>query len=259
VNQTLETIAKRRSVRAFSPDPISQEEKDIILQAAFRAPTAGNLMLYSIIEVEDPVLKEKLSHSCDEQPFIAKAPYVLVFLADYQRWYDFFQASGVIDRCKELGRIPRLPQEGDLMLACCDALIAAQNAVIAAESLGISSCYIGDVLEKYEIHRELLALPRYAFPITLLCFGHPKSAAAGEPTPRFDRQYIVHKNQYHQVPPEEMGGMMKPIADRYFSDGRYLNDAQNIGQHYYFKKFTADFSIEMNRSVREILKNWQER
>ena len=55
-----------------------------------RAPTAGNLMLYSIIEIEDQALKDRLAVTCDDQPFIAKAPWVLVFVADFQKWMDLF-------------------------------------------------------------------------------------------------------------------------------------------------------------------------
>ena len=63
------------------------------------------------------------------------------------------------------------------MMACSDALIAAQNAVVAAESLGIGSCYIGDVLEQAEIHAELLDLPRHTLPVAMLCFGRPAQPA----------------------------------------------------------------------------------
>ena len=60
-----------------------------------RSPTAGNMMLYSIIEIEDQNTKEKLVKSCDNQPFIAKAPLVLLFLADYQRWMDYFAVCDI--------------------------------------------------------------------------------------------------------------------------------------------------------------------
>ena len=65
-----------------------------------------------------------------------------------------------------------------MLLACCDALIAAQTAVIAAESVGVGSCYIGDILEKYEFHRESFNLPDFALPIGLICFGYPTAEAA---------------------------------------------------------------------------------
>ncbi len=257
MNQTLNMIAKRRSTRTYSNQPVTEQEKDLILQAVLRSPTAGNMMLYSVIEVEDQALKDQLVHSCDNQAFIAKAPYVLLFLADFQRWYDYYQQSGVEKRCQEINRAARPPQEGDLMLACCDALIAAQTAVLAAESLGIGSCYIGDILENYEIHREMFSLPPYVMPVTLLCFGRSALATPnGEPTPRFEREFIVSKNSYQHQGAAQLEKMFEPLKQRYFSTGRYTAGAENIGQHYYFQKFIADFSLEMNRSVREMLKNW---
>ena len=257
MNPVLEVIANRRSVRAYADQPITTEEKEAILQAAFRAPTAGNMMLYSILEVDDPTLKERLTVTCDNQPFIARAPLVLLFLADYQRWFDYFTHCRVEQRCQELGLTYRTPQEGDLMLACCDTLIAAQNAVIAAESMGIGSCYIGDILERYEIHQELFSLPKYVVPVTLVCFGHPTPGQQTRPqTPRFDKEFIVHKNAYHPLGDNAMEQMFLPTQERYFSTGRYYEGAENIGQHYYLRKFISEFSVEMSRSVREILKNW---
>ena len=141
-----------------------------------RAPTAGNLMLYTIIEIEDQALKDRLAVTCDHQPFIARAPWVLLFVADFQKWMDLFAACG----CDDLPGVPAgaTPGLGDLLMACNDALIAAQNAVVAAESLGIGSCYIGDIMELGEEHAELLHLPRWTFPAAMLCFGRPKTRAA---------------------------------------------------------------------------------
>jgi len=99
MNETLDVIFQRRSTRKYAPTPIAREEKDLILQAAMRAPTAGNMMLYSIIEVENQELKDRLAVTCDHQPFIASAPYVLLFLADYQRWVNLFEWSGASQNC----------------------------------------------------------------------------------------------------------------------------------------------------------------
>jgi nitroreductase len=88
MNPTLHVIANRRSVRKYDRQPLSAGERQAILAAALRAPTAGNQMLYSILQVEDQALKDRLVATCDDQPFIAAAPLVLLFLADYQRWWD---------------------------------------------------------------------------------------------------------------------------------------------------------------------------
>ena len=95
MNSVLRTIMDRQSVRVFEKRGIEPSAKEQILAAAMRAPTAGNLMLYSIIDVSKQEIKNTLAKTCDNQPFIAKAPLVLLFLADYQRWYDYFNACGV--------------------------------------------------------------------------------------------------------------------------------------------------------------------
>ena len=116
-NAILSALAARKSVRVFTPDPVTPDERAAILNAAFQAPTAGNQQLYTILDITDPALKEALADSCDHQPFIAKAPLVLVFCADCKKWYDAYL---------EVGCTPRTPGAGDLMLAVTDAAIAAQ-------------------------------------------------------------------------------------------------------------------------------------
>ena len=133
MNEIIESLLSRRSVRVFEEREVSPAEKEAVLLAAVNAPTAGNQQLYTILDVTDPEIKARLAESCDHQPFIAKAPLVLIFCADCQKWYDAFLSGGCA---------PRLPGAGDLLLAVDDSLIAAQNAVTAAWSLGIGSCYI---------------------------------------------------------------------------------------------------------------------
>lgn len=256
MNQVIDVLMKRRSVRAYEEREIGAEVRAEILQATLRAPTAGNMMLYSIVEVTDPKSKDRLAISCDNQPFIARAPMVWLFLADYQRWFDYFLASGVEELCQEKEIDMRRPEEGDLFLACCDALIAAQNAVIAAESFGIGSCYIGDIMEQYEIHRELFDLPKYTFPICMLVFGYPTQEQLKRPyTKRFDEKFILFENRYRQLSEQELHGMFAG-REKQMSKGQSQAGMANYGQAMYLRKFNADFSREMSRSVRLILKEW---
>ena len=257
MNPVLKVIYGRKSIRAHENKDIPEDIKDEIIKAARKAPTAGNMMLYSIIEVTDQSKKDILAKTCDNQPFIAKAPLVLLFLADYQRWYDYFINSQVPELCKRMNIEMRKPQEGDLFLACSDVNIAAQNAVIAAESLGVGSCYIGDIMENYEIHRELFDLPQYVFPMVLLCFGYPtKQQREREQARRFDKKFIVFKDKYRKLSKEEFNNLHKDLEERVFKVNNFLPGAQNIGQQIFLRKFNADFSKELNRSVRKILQNW---
>jgi FMN reductase (NADPH)/FMN reductase [NAD(P)H] len=257
LNPTLDLLHNRKSVRAYEDKAVSREVRDQVLAAAMRAPTAGNMQLYSIIEITDQTIKNTLVETCDNQPFIARAPFVLLFLADYQRWYDYFLASGVEDSCSEMGVSMRKPQEGDLFLACCDALIAAQTAVVAAESLGLGSCYIGDIMENYEIHRDLFDLPSYVFPISLLCIGYPTQGQKDrEQTSRFDSKFIAFENKYQRFAADDLRAMFACRHAEMFKDREEIEGAHNVGQRMYWRKFDSDFSREMSRSARAMLKAW---
>ncbi len=257
MNETLKVIENRKSTRNFAPTPITAEEKEAILHACMRAPTAGNMMLYSIIDVEDQSVKDKLAESCDHQPFIAKAPLVLLFVADYQRWMDFYAFCEVEKACPDKGVTPRKPAEGDLLLACCDALIAAQTAVIAAESLGIGSCYIGDILEQAEFHRELFGLPQYTLPITLVVFGRPAVEKVEKRlAPRFPDNTVVFKDRYRKAVKDDFLAMGQPAVAHQSPELTLEEAVKTFGRNNYFRKFVADFSIEMSRSAAEWINHW---
>lgn len=257
MNQTLDLLMERKSIRAYTDDEINEEIKAKILAAAMRAPTAGNMMLYSILDITDQAVKDILVKTCDNQPFIARAPMVWVFLADYQRWFDYFLHSGVGDIYKQRGIPLRKPEEGDLFLACCDALIAAQNAVIAAQSFGIGSCYIGDIMENYEVHQELFDLPQYTFPICMLVFGYPTEQQINrEKNSRLDKDTVFFENKYRRLSGEEFD---KLYQDRRVPQGAKSAGLENFGQAMYFRKFDSEFSIEMSRSVRAMLDIWAEK
>jgi len=251
-NETLELINKRRTIRAYNPKPLSQGEINTIINGAVRAPTAGNMMFYSIIQVTDQKKKDKLAIICDNQPHIAKAPLVLIFLADMQRWWDYFNICKTPELCTKLGEVFETPQEADLLLACCDALIAAQNAVITAEALGIGSCYIADIMENIEILREMFSLTRWVFPIAMLCFGYPKGSRDNIPlTPRFSKKFIHFTNKYNRLTEQDFKEMFQNV-ERSFN----VKQAKNLGQKFYFGKLAADFSKEMRRSVKVAIEDW---
>lgn len=258
MNPVIDVLLNRKSIREYENRPISPDIKAQILNATLRAPTAGNMMLYSIIDVSDQSVKDTLARTCDDQPFIATAPLVLFFVADYQRWYDYFVQSDVEAVVRQRGETLRRPEEGDLLLACCDALIAAQTAVIAGEALGLGSCYIGDILENYETHRQLFGLPDYAIPIGLVCFGYPTPEQQARPlTQRFDQKYVVFDNCYHRLDQAEFTAMYAERQALVVKRAKLPDDIRNFGQLMYFRKFAAAYSKEMSRSVRAMLQAWQ--
>ena len=241
MNEVLKELYERKSTRAFLEREITIEDKNVILQAAANAPTAGNQQLYTIIDVTDQKLKERLAQSCDNQPFIASAKMVLIFCADMRKWYNAFLWCG----CE-----PRDLGVGDLMLAVSDTNIAAQNAVVAAHSLGIGSCYIGDIMENAEIHREMLNLPKYVFPTAMLVFGYPTSQQLTREKPkRCDIKHIVHENAYRDMDECEIREMLD------YKKG--VKTYKEWLKAFCERKYNSDFSREMTRSVEVYLKDFE--
>ena len=233
MNEVIRQLHDRKSVRVFEDREIPKEVKTAILAAACQAPTAGNQQLYTILDITDRAIKEKLVETCDHQPFIASAKLVLIFCADCRKWYKAFQAAG----CE-----PRNPGVGDLLLAVSDANIAAQNAVTAAESFGIGSCYIGDIMENCEEQRSLLNLPEYVFPAAMLVFGYPTQQQKDRKKPiRAEMCHIVHENGYRDMEDEELQQLFAP---------KMGNPAYNDSmKRFCDRKYNSDFSREMSRSV----------
>lgn len=245
MNEILKQLKERKSMRVFESKEISPIIKDEIIQAAFEAPTAGNMMLYSILDITDNELKSKLAVACDNQPFITKAPLVLIFLADYQRWYDAFK----LNDCN-----PRKPGEGDILLACADAIIAAQNTVVAAESFGIGSCYIGDILENCEVVKELLDLPDYVIPAVMVVYGYPTQQQKDRKKPiRFEKEYIVYENKYRRFTKEEHKDIQDIRNEKTSLNKNAVEEINALCN----RKYMSDFSLEMNRSAGEYLKKFR--
>jgi nitroreductase len=258
MHQTLQLIHSRRSIRSFSDEPVSGETLLALKEATVRAPTAGNMALYSIIEVEDQAKKERLALLCDDQPMIAKAPIVWVFLADMQKWINYFEESGAVARATEAGlAASRALGLGDIHLCLQDAIIAAQNAVIAAEALALGSCYIGDVIENFEEVSNLLELRRFTIPAAMLIFGYPKQTRTVKQTPRCPVDSIFMTDRYEEPHLEEMSRAYAAHeeARRRVGSLPYQNTG-TLADHYYLLKHTSAFMEEMNRSTAVMFDRW---
>ena len=238
MNQTIRELMERKSVRVYTGEPIGKEEKEMILRAAMEAPTAGNQQLYTILDITDPALKRELAETCDHQPFIAEADLVLIFCADCLKWLQAFKAAG----CS-----PRRPEAGDLMLAAEDAAIAAQNAVVAAHSLGLGSCYIGDILERREDQARILGCPCHVVPAVMLVIGHPTEGQLKRVKPvRLPLEDIVFENRY---PEQDDAGCLRALEPKRTGTGTPEDWARAFCE----RKWNSDFSREMTRSAAAIL------
>ena len=242
MNEIIRSLYDRKSVRVFEDRIVDADVKRAVLEAAIQAPSAGNMALYTILDITDSEKKACLAKSCDGQSFIATAPVVLIFCADYRRWYDVF--------CRHVPEVRR-PDMGDLFLAQADAIIAAQNAVVAAQSLGLGSCYIGDITENFEYHQKLLGLPQYVVPAAMLVMGYPTQQQKERTKPeRFRVEDMVHENGYCM---EKSARMEAMLTGQNGKDGSELRD---YILRFCNRKWNSAFSREMSRSCTEMVKDW---
>ena len=165
-SSVFEVLINRSSLRNFRKKIIKKEILKKIITAGIRAPNSGNLQPYSIIVSKDKMLKEQLAKSTG-QNFIVNADTLLFFLLDFYRlklWAKNNDAPFVMEKSF------RHFLTGVHDLICC-----AQNVVIASESMGIGSVFIGKVIELYDDLKKRLNLPELTFPLALLCLGYPES------------------------------------------------------------------------------------
>ncbi len=240
-NETLTVLMNHTSIRKFNDKPISETAENLIINSAKRGATAGNMMLYSIIKIKSKATLEQLSKSCDDQPFIADASMALLFVIDHHKWQKYFEMSGLPERIEGFSG----PSISDFVLAMQDATIAAQNAVIAAESMGIGTCYIGDIMEHYEMHKHLFNLPEYTMPALLVVFGHYDHKPVLRP--RFSDEFTVFDEAYPQVDQRFVQSMFKEKEE----------GNEDFAYKFYMRKKDADFFKEMNRSIGKYIEEWQ--
>jgi nitroreductase len=158
-----EVIAQRGSSRAFTSKPVPDALLQQILQAANRAPSAGNLQAYRIFVVSDSRTRHVLASACGEQDWVAQAPVTLVFFADPMR-------SG-----------NRYGQRGRQLYCVQDATTACAYAQLAATALGLGSVWVGAIFQP-DVIRDALGITGVEWPVAVLPIGYP--AERSEPGPR---------------------------------------------------------------------------
>lgn len=259
-NAVLDILEHRSSTRAFARDDddrpvaVTDEQRAAILHAASRAPSAGAMMMYSIVSIrEQATTLDRLADLCDHQPMIAKAPWALIFVVDYAKWIDLFEHVGCFEPefVERTGKAPRrAPGLGDFAIAAQDAVIAAQNAVVAAEALGLGSCYIGDIVENAEEVAELLDLPPYTMPLSMLIIGTPRKERPAIAHPVVN---LVHEERYRRADDATMDAQVAEM------DAMLRPHAREVGERVvdiYTRKHTSPFMAEMSRSMEWWFKNW---
>ncbi|MBE9918201.1 oxygen-insensitive NADPH nitroreductase [Paenibacillus donghaensis] len=190
MNDTLSLLMNHRSIRKYKNTPVTDEQLQAIISAAQMASTSSNVQAYSVIAVTEPELKKELAELAGNQAYVRECPVFLVWCADL---YRLQQATAEPLQ----GRSSYADTTENFIVATVDAALAAQNAAIAAESLGLGIVYIGGVRNRIAEVSKLLGLPELVYPVFGMCVG----VADQEPgqRPRLPLESVLHLNGYAKV------------------------------------------------------------
>ncbi len=201
VSDTIETLANRVSVRSFTDEPVTDEQVDAVLQAAFRAPTSSNIQSYSVLVVRDPETLAKLAVVTSNQKHVKEAPVFLAFCADLTRIDIAVRGKG--------GNIDRNNMETGLV-SSVDASLVGMSAYLAADSIGMKGVMIGAVRNNVVESAKILGLPKRVYCVFGMVLGWPDEAP--QQKPRMGYETVVHYEQYGKT---KSGDAVDPAVAAY--------------------------------------------
>lgn len=187
-NDTISRLLDHRSVRAYKADPLPDPLIPTLVAAAQSASSSSNLQLWSVVAVTDPLQRARLAELAGGQKHIVQAPLILVWVADLARAHAIAADAGE-------------PAEGyayfeSFLVAAIDAALAAQNAAVAAESLGLGTVYIGALRNKPEEVAATIGLPPNAAAVFGLVVGWPDETQPASIKPRLPQAAVLHSGHY---------------------------------------------------------------
>ncbi len=248
----LDLITGHRSIRAYKPDPIPDEKLTAILYAATRASSSGNMQTYSIIVTRDAQRRARLWELHFRQDMIKQAPVLLTFCVDWNR---------MVRWCELNDANPGYDNFLSFLVGFADALIAAQNAAIAAEHFGLGVCYMGTTLGNPLKLIDFFSLPKRVFPATTLLVGYPDESPS--PRARLPLDSIVHSESYESFDEARIRQTYCSREtegwDRYMSFPDLAasireSGVRNLAQVYTQLKYTLEDNIDLSRELAAALR-----
>ena len=239
MNATIQNLLSHRSIRHYQDKDISDEMLNNILTAASRGATTGNMQLYSIIVNKDKNIKQQLAPLHFNQPAVIEAPVVLTFCADFNRfikWCDLRHAQHGFNNMQ------------CYTWAVVDAVIAAQNAVIAAESMGLGTCYMGTVTYNVKPLCKLYQLPKHVVPVACVTIGYP--AEQPDLTDRLPLKAVIHQERYHDYSDNDINDIYhekehSELTQQLLESNKMNNLAQIFAERRYTKQDNEHFTKEL--------------
>lgn len=248
MNTTIDTILSHRSVRKFKDNPLDEVQVQKIVECAQAASTSSSIQAYSIIGVTDPDKKKSLASIAGNQLYVEQNGHFFVFCADLYRHQLIAREAGIdITTSMESTEM--------FMVSLIDASLAAQNAAIAAESMGLGICYIGGIRNDLEAVQRCLEIPERVIPLFGMAVGYP--AEETEKKPRLPLKHLYHENHYDQNLEHFRAGIDKydAIISQYYqvrTNGKrthgwseYIVNLLHLPKRTYMKEFLSKIGFPL--------------
>lgn len=237
MNQVIDLLKNHRSTRKFKPKPVSNEKVHAIIEAAGWASTSNFIQAYTVIRVKNKKTRKQIAELAGPQPWVETSPLFLVFCADLKR----SQRACTYENKKMVSGFTE-----QFIIATVDVSLAAQNAMIAAESLGLGGVFIGGIRNNPERVCKLLKIPDHVYPVFGMCLGYPDGKQ--EQKPRLPVNTIL-KEDYYQEDKTDLKKYNKICSDYY----------QNRSSSSREDTWTGQISIMMSKPARPHMKTFLEK
>lgn len=188
MNPTIQNQLNHRSIRKFKDIPLTSEEVNLLVDVARHTSSSSFMQSYSILSVTDPEKKAKVA-VIGNQKYIAESGHLFIMLADQHRNQLIAEEQGF--DTDVLGSFDRF------FVASTDAILAAQNILLAAEAMGLGGVFLGSVLNQADQLIELFNLPKHVVPVLGIALGHPDQAP--QLKPRLPREIMHFENTYPKL------------------------------------------------------------
>ncbi|MCK8043442.1 oxygen-insensitive NADPH nitroreductase [Shewanella sp. 1CM18E] len=200
MNHTIKTILQHRSIRQFTEQEIEQDKLELILQCANAASSSSFIQCSSIIRVTNSETRAQIAELAGGQSYVETAAEFLVFCADFNRHLQ-------VSPNAQLGFTEQT------LIGAIDTGLMGQNALLAAESMGLGGVYIGGIRNNPDKMTSLLGLPKYVVPLFGMCLGYP--AKLPETKPRLPLSILVHQERYQAIDSDELAQYDQHIREYY--------------------------------------------
>lgn len=226
---TIDLLRRHRSIRAFTGQTLTDDQRSAIIAAAQSASSSSFLQCSSIIRITDPDIRQALVHYAGDQDYIAQAAEFWVFCADFHRHLQIFPQA-------ETGMAEQL------LIGCVDTAIMAQNALVAAESLGLGGVFIGGIRNNIAEVATLLKLPQQVLPLFGLCLGYPDADPLLKP--RLPPEILMHENAYQPLDGEKLAEYDQQMVEYYLQRTTHRRDSWSEHVQRTLKKELRPFMLD---------------